>query len=545
MTQREVTSSLVPVKPKSTKIWALEIPVSEAAPTVQGTEEVRNKDNPCFVPWTFGVCASETGNSLPGNLVIFALTMSATHNNQIHLRHLPKVQTLLESRHAQALMADVPRSVVVDALRAEIDALRRLVLEGKAAPPFSEATLFDAIAKRLHKKDLRRLQKVINATGIVIHTNMGRAPMADAVVQAVLAVAGNYSNLELDLATGKRGGRGGQIEELLQTLTGAEAALVVNNNAAAVLLALSAVAAGGEVIISRGEMVEIGGGFRVPDVIVQCGGKLIEVGTTNKTRLSDYANAITPNTKVLLKVHASNYKIIGFTAETSVAELAHLGKERGLLVMNDLGSGALVDMTCFGLPYEPTVQETIKAGADIATVSGDKLLGGPQCGIILGKAEPIGRIAASPLFRALRADKMTLAALEATLRLYLNEARLTDVVPVLGMLAQTKDTLTKRARRLRNALAKLPGLTAFLADGVGYTGGGALPTVPLPTTLVQVHADGMTADALASALRGADPPVMGMVTAGVLALDVRTVRDNEFPLIVRAMKSLIESLSGG
>jgi L-seryl-tRNA(Ser) seleniumtransferase len=248
---------------------------------------------------------------------------------------------------------------------------------------------------------------------------------------------------------------------------------------------------------------------------------------------------------VLLKVHASNYKIIGFTAEASVAELVHLGKERGLLVMNDLGSGALVDMTRFGLPYEPTVQETIKAGADIATVSGDKLLGGPQCGIILGKAEPIGRMAASPLFRALRADKMTLAALEATLRLYLNEARLTDVVPVLGMLAQTKDTLTKRARRLRNALNKLPGLETKLADGVGYTGGGALPTVPLPTTLVQVHADGMTADALASALRRADPPVMGMVTDGVLALDVRTVRDNEFPLIVRAMKSLIESLSGG
>ncbi len=462
-----------------------------------------------------------------------------TTNNQAHLRHLPKVQTLLESQHAQELMADVPRSVIVGEVRAELEVLRQKVLVGEAAPPFSEDALFEAIAKRLHAKDLRRLQRVINATGIVIHTNMGRAPMPDAAVQAVLAVAGNYSNLELDLTTGKRGGRGGQIEELLQTLTGAEAALVVNNNAAAVLLALSTVAAGGEVVISRGELVEIGGGFRVPDVIVQCGGKLVEVGTTNKTRLSDYANVITADTKVLLKVHASNYKIIGFTSETSVAELSDLGRQRGLLTMNDLGSGALVDVTRFGLPYEPMVQETIKAGADIATVSGDKLLGGPQCGIILGKAEPLGRMAANPLFRALRADKMTLAALEATLRLYLDEERLTQSVPVLHMLSQTKGELIKRARRLRNALAKLPGLETKLADGVGYTGGGALPTVPLPTKLIQVKPQDRSVEQLAEALRCGNPPVMGVLTDGVLALDVRTVRDEEFSLVVQAMKNVL------
>jgi len=460
-------------------------------------------------------------------------------NNQIHLRHLPKVHALLESQHAQALLADVPRSVVADEVRAELEALRQRVLAGEAAPPFPETELFEAITKRLHTKDLRRLQRVINATGIVIHTNMGRAPMADAAVQAVRAVAANYSNLELDLATGKRGGRGGQIEELLQALTGAEAALVVNNNAAAVLLALSSVAAGGEVVISRGELVEIGGGFRVPDVIVQCGGKLIEVGTTNKTHLSDYANAITADTKVLLKVHASNYKIIGSTAEASVAELSELGRERGLLTMNDLGSGAFIDVTRFGLPQEPTVQETIKAGVDVATVSGDKLLGGPQCGIILGKTEPIKRMAANPLFRALRADKMTLAALEATLRLYLDEERLTATVPVLHMLLQTKDELTKRARRLRNALAKLPGLDTTLADGVGYTGGGALPTVPLPTKIVQVRPHGMSVEQLAEALRRSDPPVMAVMTDGVFALDVRTVRYAEFPLIVRAIKKAI------
>lgn len=439
------------------------------------------------------------------------------------------------------MLTNVPRQTVLDEVRAELDTLRQRVLAGEAAPPFSEADIFEAITKRLHDGDLRRLQRVINATGIVIHTNMGRAPMADAAVTAVLAVAGNYSNLELDLTTGKRGGRGGQSEELLQRLTGAEAALVVNNNAAAILLALSTVALGGEVVISRGELVEIGGGFRVPDVIVQCGGKLVEVGTTNKTRLSDYADAITADTKVLLKVHASNYKIVGFTAEVGVAELAELGQGRGLLTMNDLGSGALLDVSRFGLPHEPTVQETIRAGADIATVSGDKLLGGPQCGIIVGKLEPIGRMASNPLFRALRADKMTLAALEATFRLYLDEDRLTATVPVLHMLSRSKEELTKRARRLRNALARLPNLDVTLAEGVGHAGGGALPTVPLPTKIVQLRPRQISAEQLAEALRCFDPPIMGVLADGCLTLDVRTLRDDEFPLIVQAVRAALET----
>jgi len=462
--------------------------------------------------------------------------MPTADNYQADLRYLPKVHALLESEPARVLLAELPRQVVLDALRTELDSLRQRTLAGAAAPPFAEVDIFAAVRRRLQENHLRRLQRVINATGIVIHTNMGRAPMAEAAVEAVASVARNYSNLEMDLAAGKRGGRGGQIEELLQRLTGAESALVVNNNAAAVLLALSTVAQSGEVVISRGELVEIGGGFRVPDVITQSGARLVEVGTTNKTRLDDYARAVTPETKVLLKVHASNYRIIGFTAEATLAELVALGRERGLLVINDLGSGALIDVTRFGLPYEPTVGETIKAGVDVATVSGDKLLGGPQCGILLGRADPIRRMAANPLFRALRADKLTLAALEATLRLYLDEARLTETVPVLHMLSRSKEELTRRARRLRNALAKLPGLETRVIDGEGYTGGGALPMVPLPTKLVQVRAAKMSVEELASALRRHDPPVVGTLADGWLTLDVRTVREDEMREVVQAMR---------
>ncbi len=464
--------------------------------------------------------------------------MTQPSDNQANLRHLPKVHVLLESEAARALLAEHPRPVVLDEVRAEIDALRQRVLAGESAPPFDEEAIFRHVRKKLEATDLRRIRRAVNATGIVIHTNMGRAPLAEAAVQAVVGVARGYSNLELDLATGRRGGRGGQIGELLRRLTGAEAALIVNNNAAAALLALGTLAAGGDVAISRGELVEIGGGFRIPDVIRQSGARLVEVGATNKTRLSDYVQAITPDTRVLLKVHTSNYRIVGFTEEVDLAALAALGREYGLPVMNDLGSGALTDLTRWGLPYEPTVGEAIKSGADVATVSGDKLLGGPQCGIILGRAEMVGRMAANPLYRALRPDKMTLAALEATLRLYEDEERLAEAVPTLHMLSRTRENLTPRARRLRNALAKLPGLETRLRDGAGYTGGGALPAHPLPTKWVQVRSlgDGPSVDELAARLRRHDPPVVGMVSDGWLTLDVRTVRGDEVGVIVAAVR---------
>jgi len=464
-----------------------------------------------------------------------------TATTQSCLRTLPKVHTLLESGAALKLLADWPRASVLAEMRAEIDDLRQQILAGET-PAVTENAVLEAVGERLKAKDLKRLRRVVNATGIVIHTNLGRAPMAEEAVRAVTEAARGYTNLEMDLHTGKRGGRGEQIEELLQTLTGAEAALVVNNNAAAVLLALGTLASGGEVVISRGELVEIGGGFRVPDVITQSGARLVEVGTTNKTRLSDYARAAGADTKVLLKVHPSNYKLVGFVEETLVSALAGLADERGLILMNDLGSGALVDLTQYGLPPEPTVPETLAAGAGVVTISGDKLLGGPQCGLILGRQELIGRLRANPLYRALRADKLTLAALEATLRLYLDPARLTETVPVLGMLAAGKDVLARRAKRLRTLLAKVDGLETRLADGEGFTGGGALPTVPLPTKRVLVRAAGRSAEALAAALRRADPPVIAVIDDEWLVFDVRTVRDDEFRQIRDALRGAAESL---
>ena len=461
--------------------------------------------------------------------------MTDATTQQAALRALPKVHTLLEAEAAQTLLADWPRTFLLAEMRAEIDSRRQQILAGET-PAVAESDVLEAVGERLNAKDLKRLRRVVNATGIVIHTNLGRAPMADAAVSAVTEAARGYTNLEMDLHTGKRGRRGGQIEELLQTLTGAEAALVVNNNAAAVLLALGTLAGGGEVVISRGELVEIGGGFRIPDVITQSGARLTEVGTTNKTRLADYTRAVTEETKVLLKVHPSNYKLVGFVEETPVSALAGLAQERGLVLMNDLGSGALVDLTAYSLPPEPTVQETLAAGVDVVTVSGDKLLGGPQCGLILGKRELIARLGANPLYRALRADKLTLAALEATLRLYLDPARLTETVPVLRMLAMGKEELDRCADCLRARLAGIDGLETRLADGDGFTGGGALPTVPLPTKRVLVRAAGRSAEALAAALRRHDPPVVAVIDDDWLVLDVRTVRDDEFPVIAEALR---------
>ena len=475
-----------------------------------------------------------------GKCVIINGVNSPHDDPPARLRQIPPINALLETAPAGALLADWARPVVLAEVRARLEQVRQEMRAGGAGV-FSAEALFGDVRRRLEERDLGRLQRVLNATGIVIHTNLGRAPLAGAAVEAVRLAASGYSNLEMDLLSGKRGGRGGQTGALLCRLTGAEAALVVNNNAAAVLLALSALADGGEVIVSRGELVEIGGAFRVPDVIRQGGARLVEVGATNKTRLSDYEASVTPDTRVLLKVHASNYRIVGFTASVPLADLSRLARERDLIVLEDLGSGALIDLTQYGLPPEPTVAQAIGSGADVVAFSGDKLLGGPQCGLLVGRRDLIARMASHPLFRALRADKLTLAALEATLRLYEDEASLRDALPVLHMLTLSPEQLRARARRLRAGLARLPGLQVTVTDGVGYSGGGTLPEERLPTKHVQVRSEKMTVEQLADRLRRGRPPVIGMLADGAFVLDVRTLCDAEITLAVAAFQRVLDS----
>ncbi|MBU8536704.1 L-seryl-tRNA(Sec) selenium transferase [Falsiroseomonas tokyonensis] len=381
-------------------------------------------------------------------------------------RALPALHRLLETPEAAELLQQHPRAAVVAALRAELAGLRAQAL------PFETARSFAAARAALAAAARPGLRQVINATGVVLHTNLGRAPLPQAARDAVAAEAAGYCNLELDLETGRRGHRHAACAALLAELTGAEAALVVNNGAAAMLLALSALAAGGEAVVSRGELVEIGGGFRIPDVIRQGGARLVEVGATNRTRLADYANAIGPETRLLLRVHQSNFLQMGFTAMVEPAALVTLAREGGLLSVVDLGSGALVDLSAHGLPAEPTMGQAVGQGFDLVVASGDKLLGGPQAGLLLGRAAVVERLATHPLMRALRCDKLTLAALEATLRLYRDPAGLREAVPALAMLSATAEEVGARAARL---LALLPEGLAEMAEGTSLVGGGSLP----------------------------------------------------------------------
>jgi len=463
------------------------------------------------------------------------------------LRALPPVHRLVDGDGARALLAEFPRPAVLGAIRAHLAAVRRQLRDGAAAaiPAFDEPAFFAIVRADLDRRRLAGLRRVVNATGIVLHTNLGRAPLAAEAVDAVAEAARGYANLEYDLESGRRGARDGAVEELLRELTGAEAALVVNNNAAAVLLALSGLAAGGEVVVSRGELVEIGGSFRIPDIVRQGGARLVEVGTTNKTRLADYEAAITADTRVLLKVHQSNYRIVGFTGAVPAEALAALVRNHdgAPAVVEDLGSGTLVDLRRFGLPYEPTVGDRLAAGIDLVTFSGDKLLGGPQAGVIVGCRDLVDRLRRHPLLRALRVDKMTLAALAATLRLHLDPERLVRAVPVLRMLAQDEAALRARAVRLRDeTAAAAPGLAAHLRldEGVSYAGGGSLPGTEIATVLIALSPpDGLSVDEIARRLRTSEPAVVGRIEAGCLLLDMRTVADDEVPEIARALAAAV------
>ena len=441
------------------------------------------------------------------------------------LRHLPQLQRLLESPEAQALATTHGRTALVEALRHVLDQTRAALLAG-SQPATDAPSLLTAAATHLAARSQPGLVRVINATGIVLHTNLGRAPMAPEAIAAAAEVARSYCNLEFDLTTGQRGSRTAALEPLAAEVTGAQAALAVNNGAAAILLALSALAAGGEVIVSRGELVEIGGGFRIPDVIRQGGARLVEVGSTNKTRLADYRAAITPDTKVLLKVHQSNFQTIGFTQDTSIAELAQLAREHGLLLVADLGSGLIHPAPASA---EPTITQALTEGADVITCSGDKLLGGPQAGLILGSKSALEPLRHHPLMRALRLDKMVLAALEATLRLHRDHP---THIPVLAMLAQTEAELETRATTLGN----LTG-TGTIAPSEAFAGGGALPQQRLASRAL-VLTPPMGAQAAAAQLRAGRPAVVGRISEGRLWLDMLTVADTDLADLAAAITAL-------
>lgn len=457
------------------------------------------------------------------------------------LREIPPVNSVLEAPAALALLDRHDRSLVVDAVGAALDETRHLVMaaadEAVVAALDRTATGLARLATRHLEGRLKpRFRRVINATGVVLHTNMGRSPLAEEAVEAITAIASRYNNLELDLATGERGSRYAHVEELLCRLTGAEAALVVNNNAGAVLLMLSALCRSKEVIVSRGELVEIGGAFRVPDVMEQGGARLVEVGTTNKTHPHDYSRAIGPETGALLKVHTSNFKIIGFTQEVETGELAAIAHKHGLPCLVDWGSGVMVDLERFGIRHESTMDELIKMGADLVTFSGDKLLGAPQGGFIVGKKELVARCKKHPLTRALRVDKLTLAGIEATLRLYLEPEKAIERIPTLRMLSLTPAQIAPRAQELAAQLAAA-GIEAQVIDGLSQAGGGSLPGVDMATSLVAIsHGAPHTVE---RRLREANPPVMIRISAGQILLDPRTLWDEEFPLVVSAVRGAI------
>lgn len=453
------------------------------------------------------------------------------------LRKLPSIDRLLQHSAVSAAREQFGHDLLVATARALLEATRAAILDqGQPCP--ERAELAATLLARLHAAVQPTLQPVINATGVIIHTNLGRAPLSEEAQRAMLLAGEGYSNLEYDLETGQRGSRYVHAIDLLRRLTGAEDALVVNNNAAAVLLCLMALARNREVIISRGQLVEIGGGFRIPDVLQTSGAVLVEVGTTNRTHLYDFQSAIGPQTAALLRVHSSNFRQIGFTTEVSLAELVALGRQHGLPVIDDLGSGTLLDTTAFGLAYEPRVQDSVQAGATLVTFSGDKLLGGPQAGIVVGQRMAIARLRQHPLTRALRVDKTTLAGLAATLGHYLRGQALQQV-PVWRMIAAPEGALAARAAGWAERLAAA-GLDARVMPGASTVGGGSLPSETLPTHLLALP--GRPADRLAARLRAGQPAVVARIVDDALCCDPRTVLPEQDDPLLQALLAACQKL---
>lgn len=452
------------------------------------------------------------------------------------LRRLPQVQSLLETETGRSLVAVHGHELTVAALRSGLQDIREAFRSGSIDElPRFDSAFFDRIAATILSAQSPNLRKVINATGIVIHTNLGRSPLAQEALTAIQSTAADYSNLELDLDKGERGSRYSHVESLICELTGAEDGIVVNNCAAAVVLCLSAFAAGRDVIVSRGELIEIGGSFRLPNVIAQSGARLREVGATNKTRVADYAGAITEDTSVLLKSHTSNFRVVGFTASPKRSELADLAKEHDLTFMEDLGSGVLVDLESCGLPDEPVVADVLKQGAELVMFSGDKLLGGPQAGIIVGKAAHIKRLKTHPLLRALRIDKLSLAALEATLRLYQSPNDPFAKIPVLKMLAEPEQLIETRAHSLAEALTRLGVPVGEIVPTKAYAGGGSLPDQHLRSFAVTLNKGTDEAHLVAEKLRRAECPVLGRIKDGQVLLDVKAVPESDVSILANSV----------
>jgi L-seryl-tRNA(Ser) seleniumtransferase len=458
-------------------------------------------------------------------------------------RQLPKVSDLLELPALVEARLRHPHLAIVEAIRSELDQLRAVIQEKQATNGLAEPTALCArIIGRLDRAASPELRLVLNATGVVLHTNLGRSPMHELAAQAAYNAARGYLNLELSLETGKRNSRQNPVREGIKRITGAEAATVVNNCAAATVIVLRAMAAGKEVIVSRGQLVEVGGSFRIPEIMAVSGATLREVGSTNITRISDYEKAIGPNTGLLMRIHTSNFRVRGFTQAVGIEELVELGNKHGIPVVDDAGSGAVVDLAPYGLPGEPVVHEGIRLGADLVLFSGDKLLGGPQAGIIAGKKSQIDRIEKDPLMRAFRLDKMTLAALEATLLLYRDPARALAEVPTLRMLTAPLAELRERCQKFAERLRSIQTFESILVeDDVAFVGGGSLPDVSVPTVVIALSVRGMSEEVFAAKLRDGQPAVVARINDGHVRFDLRCIFPEQEDDLLNAIQKTLNS----
>lgn len=460
---------------------------------------------------------------------------------------IPKVDELLETEKIEILLEEIPRNTVIETIREELDNIRVEIKSGS----LNEKN-FDRIINRLPEKIYNvamdkssyNLKRVVNATGVVLHTNLGRSLLNEEIMDNIKEVSINYSNLEYNIETGSRGSRYSHVEKELSKITGAEDCLIVNNNAAAVMLVLSTVAKGMEVVVSRGELIEIGGSFRIPEVMEQSGAKLVDVGATNKTHLDDYERAIGEETGALLKVHTSNYRIMGFTSDVDSKELYTLKKKYNLPLIEDLGSGVLIDLQKYGMEHEPTVQDSLGKGVDVVTFSGDKLLGGPQVGIIVGKKEYIERMKRNPLTRAFRVDKLVISALETVLSYYIDEKEAVSKLPTLSMLTVTSEELGKKAKKLLKVIKEigLDELNIGIKDSVSQVGGGSLPMTELPTKVLSVDSKLFSTGRMEETLRKGDIPIITRVYKDKLLFDLRTIKEDEFGLIAKEIEKMYKIL---